>query len=111
MDVRASRGQATVEFVALLPVLVVVGFALVQLLFAGQAWWSAQAAAGAAARAAAVGGSAADAARERLSAASERGLRVRRDGDAVEVRLLVRGLPGLPGLGHVAARASFPEQG
>jgi hypothetical protein len=111
MDVRSARGQATVEFVALLPVLVVVGFGLVQLLFAGQALWSAQAAASAAARAAAVGGDAADAARARLSAGQERGLLVRRSDGGVEVRLRVAKLPGLPGFGHVAARASFPEQG
>ena len=53
---RGQTGQASVETVALLPLVVVVGALLWQAVVAGQALWLSGAAARAAARAAAVGG-------------------------------------------------------
>ena len=53
---RGQTGQAAVETVALLPLVVLVGALLWQAAVAGQALWLSAAAARAAARAAAVGG-------------------------------------------------------
>ncbi|HVW18454.1 MAG TPA: hypothetical protein VHB30_09410, partial [Solirubrobacteraceae bacterium] len=50
-----SRGQASVELVALLPIVLLVGAALWQAVVAGQAIWLSGGAARAAARAAAIG--------------------------------------------------------
>ena len=70
---REQTGQATVEFVALLPLVVVVALVCWQVVVAGQAVWLSGAAARSAARAAAVGGNARAAARgvlpQRLRAA------------------------------------------
>jgi len=104
-------GQASVELVAVIPVLVAVCLALWQGLVYGQAAWLAGAAARAAARAEAVGGDTAAAARSRLPAALRHGLRVTtgRDGDvAVRVRvpLVVTGAA----LGTVSAQAQMESQ-
>ena len=83
----SEAGQATVELVALLPLLVVVLAGAWQAVLAGQAAWAAGAAARAAARAHAVGTDPTRAARTHLPGSLERGLRVTAgsDGD-VEVR-------------------------
>src|SRR5918998_699573 len=75
----ADHGQATVELVALLPLMAVLAAVLWQGVLAGQAVWLAGSAARAAARASAVGADARAAARRVLPARLERGLVVRRE--------------------------------
>lgn len=104
------RGQATVELVALLPLIVVVAAVLWQLALAGHATWAAGAAARAAARAEALGADPVAAARRALPADLRRGLKVsERDG---YVRVEVRIPPVTPvlDLGRTAADAQFPAQ-
>src|ERR1700750_576437 len=108
---RGQAGQASVEVVALLPLVVLVAALLWQMVVAGQALWLSGAAARAAARAAAVGGDAQAAARDALPPRLEDGLRVRvaaADGVRVEVRV-----PSVLSGGSIAtvrSRAAFPEQ-
>jgi pilus assembly protein CpaE len=107
-----QRGQATVELVALLPLVVLLGALLWQAVVAGQALWLSGAAARAAARAAAVGGDAEAAARGALPRRLEEGLRVRAAGDG-GVRVAVR-IPSVLTSGSlttVESRAAFPSQG
>lgn len=112
-DVRrdGERGQAAVELVALLPLVVVVAALLWQLALAGHATWAAGAAARAAARAAAVGHDAPQAARDALPADLQRGLEVFPAADgAIRVEVEIPAVaPGLD-LGRASARAHFPEQ-
>jgi Flp pilus assembly protein TadG len=104
-------GQATVELVALLPVLAAVLAALWQAVLAGHAVWAATSAARAAARAHAVGTDARAAARAHLPASLERGLRVRtRTGGEVRVSVRIPSLPGLPSPGRAHAGARFEPQ-
>lgn len=106
-----QRGQATVELVALLPVLAGLGCALWQAVVAGQAAWLAGSAARAAARAAAVGGDPSAAARSALPKALEHGLRVRRREDGeVEVLVAVPAVIGRRALTHVSAHARLRPQ-
>src|SRR3954447_12663910 len=124
----SERGQATVELVGVLPLVVVLGFAVWQAAVAGQALWMAGAAgrgaarggavwrAGAAARAgagaAAVGPDREAAARAVLPPRLEDGLRVRAQDDG-GVRVTVR-IPAVVGGGAVAATtagARFVPQG
>ncbi len=109
--VRDPAGQATVELVALLPVLAALLAGIWQAVLVGQAVWATSAAARAAARAHAVGGDAASAAREQLPGALEPGLRVIAAPEG-EVRVSVRipGLPGLPSPGRTGGAASFEPQ-
>jgi Flp pilus assembly protein TadG len=108
---RSCDGQATVEFVAVLPLVAAVLAALWQLALVGYAEWGASAAARAAARADAVGADPAQAARAHLGTSLERGVRVH-SVDAGEVRVAVRipVLPGLPSLGHAHATGHFEPQ-
>jgi hypothetical protein len=107
-----ERGQATVEMVAVLPLLAVLGFAVWQVAVAGQAIWLAGAAARAAARAEALGDDPAPAARAALPARLEDGLRVRvRDGGGVTVTLRIPSVVGGGALGSTSARARFVPQG
>jgi hypothetical protein len=109
---RAQAGQATVELVALLPALALVGFALWQAAVAGQAMWLAGAAARAAARAQALGADPGPAARGVLPPRLEGGLRVEA-GDDGAVRVTLR-IPSVLTRGTVAstsARARFAPQG
>ena len=110
MPHRPHRGQAAVELVAVLPLAVALLAGLWQLAVAGHTAWAAAGAAEAAARAVAVGGDARGAARRRLAAPLERGLRVRADDDG-GVRVTVR-VPSTFGLhvGTVSARARFAPQ-
>ncbi len=105
------RGQASVELVALIPVIVALSFALWQGLLFGQAQWLAGASARAGARAAAVGADVATAARSRLPAALRHGLRVStaRDG-AVAVRVRVPLVASHLTLTTVSARAFMESQ-
>jgi hypothetical protein len=85
-----ERGQATVELVAVLPLLAVVGFGVWQAAVAGQAIGLAGAAARAGARAEALGTDPLPAARGVLSPRLERGLRVRaRSGGGVTVTVQI----------------------
>lgn len=107
-----QRGQATVELVAVLPLLVALGFALWQAAIAGQAIWLAGAAARAAARAAAVGADPTPAARDALPARLEDGLRVRpRDGGGVSVTLRIPSVLTGGTLASTSAEARFLGQG
>src|SRR3954447_7019564 len=112
----SERGQATVELVGVLPLVVVLGFAVWQAAVAGQALWMAGAAARGAARAAAgaagVGTAPEAAARAVLPPRVEDGLRVRAQDDG-GVRVTVR-IPAVVGGGAVdttTAGARFLPQG
>jgi hypothetical protein len=108
----ADRGQATVELVALLPLLAVFVAMLWQAVVAGQAVWFAGSAARAAARASAVGSDARAAAQRVLPDRLERGLVVARErGDqGVRVAIEIPTVIGTAGLGRVSARARLQEQ-
>lgn len=109
-------GQAVVEFVALLPVLMLVALAMGQGAVAGYAAWSAGGAARVAARAQALGGKPGEAARAELPRFLDGGSRVRvaaatgKTPGRVTVRLRVPSIvPGLK-FGTVAAQAQLPDQ-
>jgi pilus assembly protein CpaE len=88
--VRGESGQASVEMVAVLPLVVLVGAIVWQLALAGQAAWLCANAARVAARADAVGQDPEAAARSALPRSLERELRVERtSGGAVRVRLRI----------------------
>lgn len=111
---RAERGQATVELVALLPLMAVLAGVLWQGVVAAQAVWLAGSAARAAARASAVGADERAAAARVLPARLERGLRVRRVVGAeggVRVALAIPAVVGSGRLATVSARARLQEQG
>src|SRR2546430_5123837 len=76
--VRSESGQASVELVAALPLVLVVGLVLWQLALAGQAAWLCANAARVAARAQAVGRDTRAAARSALPAGARGGVRVGR---------------------------------
>jgi hypothetical protein len=106
-----EHGQATVEAVALLPLVVLLGLAAWQAALAGQAAWLAGSAARAAARAAAVGRDPLVAARTALPGRLERGLRVERGAaGAVVVRVELRSIVAGRRLATLTARAGFPAQ-
>jgi hypothetical protein len=89
MGVHGERGQASIELVAVLPFVLLVGAVVWQLALAGQAAWLTANAARAGARAEAVGRDPAAAARSALPRSLERGLEVERRGAGV-VRVSVR---------------------
>lgn len=106
-----DNGQATVELVALLPLIVLAAALLWQAALAGATVWLSGSAARAAARADAVGADPAAAARGVLPARLERGLRVRRREDgSVAVVLRVPAVVGAGTIAAVTARARFEEQ-
>ena len=106
-----QRGQATVELVALLPVMAALVAALWQAALAGHAAWAATSAARAAARAEAIGADERRAARSHLPGSLERGLRVTtRAGGEVRVSVRIPALPGLPSPGRARAGARFEPQ-
>lgn len=109
---RGQRGQASVELVALLPLLAVLVLALWQATLAGGTVWLAGSAARAAARAAALGADPAGAARRALPGAFAHDLEVRRGADGtVQVRVEIpAAIPGLH-LGTVTQLAGFTPQG
>lgn len=110
---RAEGGQATVELVALLPLMAVLAGLLWQGVVASQAVWLAGSAARAAARASAVGGDAHAAARKVLPSRLQRGLVVRRvaPDEGVRVAIAVPSIVGGGRLTTVSARARLQEQG
>jgi uncharacterized protein (UPF0333 family) len=108
---RTQRGQASVELVALLPLIALVTLIGWQLVVAGQAVWLSASAARSAARAAALGADPAAAARRALPTGLRAGVRVRREHDGVRVWLAVPAVVHGVRLGSIAGRASFPSQG
>jgi hypothetical protein len=107
--IERERGQASIELVAALPAVLLIGAIVWQLALAGQAAWMTANAARTAARANAVGRSAGAAARSALPASLERNLEVRRLSSG-RVRVATR-IPwlliGEPGPIAVAAEASL----
>lgn len=110
---RAESGQATVELVALLPLMAVLAALLWQAVVAGQAVWLAGSAARAAARASALGTDASAAARRVLPDRLERGLVVRparSGGDGVQVAIAIPAIVGPRRLTTVSAHARLQDQ-
>lgn len=105
-----DEGQASVEMVALLPLVMVVGALLWQAVVAGQALWLSGAAARAAARARAVGGDAEAAARGALPPRLEADVRVGAVGDGVRVAVAVPSVLSGGSIFTVRSRAAFPDQ-
>lgn len=107
---RAACGQAAVELVAVLPVVLALLAGLWQLAVFAHTAWSASSAAHAAARAEALGLSPGPAARAHLPARLERGLRLRSAADGrVKVTVRVPSSFGLR-LGTTSAVARFTPQ-
>ena len=109
----AQRGQASVELVAVLPLVLLVVLVTWQVALAGQTLWLCAHAARAAARAVAVGRDATSAARSALPSALEKGLRVTQAGGGtvrveVQMPLLLRQWPSPV---RVAASAGLPTGG
>jgi hypothetical protein len=103
-----ARGQASVEFVALLPVLAALLVIAAQTAVAGWALWAAGNAARAGARAQEVGSDATSAARHALPGALRRDA-VIRDADGVRVKVRVPALvPGVT-LPRVSAASKLGE--
>ena len=112
MPPTGQRGQASVELVAVLPLLFVLAALAWQAALAGQAIWLTGAAARSAARAAAVGRDPARAARGSVPPALARFVHVRSAHDgAVEVALGVPSVVGGARLATVRAQARFAPQG
>jgi hypothetical protein len=110
-SLRSVDGQATVELVALLPVVALLVALLWQALLAGEALWLDGSAARAAARAVAVGGDPLDAARGALPRRFEHGLQVRRSRDgSVAVAVPIPVVLGRGTLGSARATARFEAQ-
>lgn len=108
---RSSDGQASVELVALLPLVAVLVALLWQALLAGEAIWLSGSAARAAARAEALGADPRAAARGVLPVRFERGLEVRAHADgSVAVALQIPVVLGSGTLAPVTARARFEPQ-
>jgi type II secretory pathway component PulK len=108
----SERGQASVELVAVLPAVLLIGAVVWQLALAGHAAWLTANAARAAARAQIVDRSAASAARSALPRSLEHGLEVKRL-DEGRVRVSVRIpwlLMGTPGPIRVSAVSSLGSQ-
>lgn len=106
----ADHGATTVEFAAMLPLVVALALGAWQVLVAGQAAWLSGGAAAAAARAQAVGHDPRAAARRALPQPLHRGLGVRvRDGE-VTVRVRVPAVVGSRSLGSFSARAHLRDQ-
>ena len=110
LRVRDACGQASIEFVALLPVLVLAVAALWQAVVAGQAIWMSAGAARAAARAEAIGGDAEASARAALPTSLRRGLSVAARPGGVRVDVPIPLVVGGDRLATVSARAALPSQ-
>jgi|SRR5829696_5670796 len=109
--IHAENGQASVELVALLPLVAVLVALLWQALLAGEAIWLSGSAARSAARAAALGDDPARAARAVLPVRFTRGLRVRsRPDGSVAVVVPIPTVIGHGTFAAVTARARFEAQ-
>lgn len=102
---RRDLGQASVELVAVLPLIAVLLLAAWQGAVAGQAWWLAAAAARAGARADAAGRDPAAAARRALPGGRRTRLRVHVGEHEIVARLPIPGVAGVARLGTATARA------
>ncbi|HYH59863.1 MAG TPA: TadE/TadG family type IV pilus assembly protein [Thermoleophilaceae bacterium] len=91
---RGERGQATVEFLGIVPALLVAALAVWQLVLVGHSAWMSAHAARAAARAELVGDDAGAAARSAVPRAMERGMEVSGDDRGVSVRVPVQAVAG-----------------
>ena len=107
---RDESGQASVELVAILPLVAIVIAVLWQAVLAGQAVWSSAGAARAAARAQAVGGDPLAAARGAVPGSLRDGVRVKRDGDGVKVGVRVPLVLSGMSLLTIDSRARLPPQ-
>ena len=107
---RDPSGQASVELIAVVPLLALVVGALWQAVLVGEAVWSAAGAARAAARAQAVGGDALSAARGAVPGVLRAGVRVSPAGDGVHVRVGVPLAGTHATVGTFDARAALPSQ-
>jgi hypothetical protein len=108
--VRLQAGQASVETVALLPLVALLGALAWQVALAGQAAWLAGAAARSAARAHALGDAPLPAARKTVPPRLRAGLIAYADGEGVRVRVRVPVVVPGADLGAVEARAQLPPQ-
>jgi hypothetical protein len=106
----SSSGQATIEFLAVLPLVAGLLAALWQLALVGYAEWGASAAARAAARAHAVGADPTAAARDHLPSSLRHDLEVKPGGGDVTVAVRIPTLPGVPALGEARATGHFEPQ-
>ena len=102
---RRERGQASIELLAVLPLVGVLALAAWQLLLLGQSCWLTGVAVRAAGRAASAGRAPDRAARAALPAAWGRRVSVRTVGGDVVVRVRVPALLGAGALGSIAGRA------
>ena len=110
-DLRETSGQATVELVALLPLIAALAVGAWQAVVVGQSWWLAGIAARAAARAQIVGGDPSRAARAALPrGARERLVVSRRTSGGLTLRLAVPAVVGGLRLGSATARVSGPAE-
>src|SRR4051794_17031571 len=107
---REDDGQASVELVALLPVLAAIALLAWQALVAGHAWSLAGAAAREAARADALGADPRAAAVSVLPRALRHDLRVTAGADGVRVRVEVPRVLGGLDMGSVTVRAAMEPQ-
>jgi Flp pilus assembly protein TadG len=103
-------GQSTVEFVALLPVLVGVALLAWQVLLVGESWWLASAAARDGARASALGGDARSAALGVLPSRLRSGARVSETSAGLRIRVRIPAVVAGLDLGSVTAEASMERQ-
>jgi len=99
---KRERGQASVELVAVLPILLALALLCAQVAVAGYGAWSAANAARAGARATAVGGDARAAAASAVPAQFRSGIEVR---DEHDVSVALRAPSLLPGVEGVPVRA------
>jgi hypothetical protein len=110
-SLRFADGQASVELVAVLPLVGLLVALAWQALLAGEAIWLDGVAARGAARAQALGGDPLRAARAALPGRFERGLRVQTDrGGAVAVTVRVPAVLGHGRIASFTARARFEAQ-
>src|SRR3954464_2199901 len=107
---RDATGQASVEFVAMLPLVARGAAGLWQAVVAGQAVWASAGAARAAARAEAIGSDAAEGARATPPGSRRPGLRVDADRSGVRVDLSIPLIFTGGRLATVSARAALPSQ-
>jgi hypothetical protein len=109
---RSTRGQATVEFVALLPLLALIGLLCWQAVLAGQAIWLSGAAARAAARASALDTDATAAARRVLPSPLAAGVTVEDEAPGnVHVHIAIPAVIGGVHLVSIDQHAHFAAQG
>ena len=110
MSPDASRGQASVEFVAVVPAILLCALIAAQLGLAGQALWAAAVAARAGARTERVGGDGIVAAKRALPGSLRDDARISA-GPPLRVRVGSRPDPGLPRLDVDAATNLEPDPG